>query len=65
VRLERVEPPSLFVRGVDFVDGTPIIDIKPYVTTADAPIGDVRCGWLDTIEFVPGTTPASAGDPPK
>ncbi len=29
VRLERVEGTTLFVRGLDCVDGTPVIDIKP------------------------------------
>jgi tRNA (adenine37-N6)-methyltransferase len=29
VALERVEGASLFVRGLDCVDGTPLIDIKP------------------------------------
>lgn len=41
VKLERVEwegqdAPRLFVSGVDLVDGTPILDIKPYVPYADA-----------------------------
>jgi tRNA-Thr(GGU) m(6)t(6)A37 methyltransferase TsaA len=29
VALERVEGSSLFVRGLDCVDGTPLIDVKP------------------------------------
>lgn len=29
VTLERVEGASLFVRGLDCIDGTPLIDIKP------------------------------------
>ena len=41
VKLERVEwdgsaAPRLFVSGVDLVDGTPVLDIKPYVPYADA-----------------------------
>jgi len=41
VQLERVEwespqGPVLYVRGADLMDGTPILDIKPYVTYADA-----------------------------
>lgn len=40
VKLERVEPdtpegPVLYVSGADLVDGTPILDIKPYVPYAD------------------------------
>lgn len=29
VSLQRIEGPSLFVRGLDCLDGTPLIDIKP------------------------------------
>ena len=38
VKLERVDPdePRLYVSGVDLVDGTPVVDIKPYVPYADA-----------------------------
>jgi tRNA (adenine37-N6)-methyltransferase len=51
VRLLRVEPPSLFVRGVDLLDGTPIVDIKPYFADADVPYGDdVRSGWSDALD---------------
>jgi tRNA (adenine37-N6)-methyltransferase len=30
LKLERVEPPFLYVGNIDLVDGTPILDIKPY-----------------------------------
>jgi len=46
VRLERVEGLTLHVRDVDMLDGTPVLDIKPYVAYTDA-IGDARSGWLD------------------
>ena len=36
VKLDRVEPGRLLVSGIDLLDGTPIIDIKPYVPYADA-----------------------------
>ncbi|CDZ93069.1 tRNA (N6-threonylcarbamoyladenosine(37)-N6)-methyltransferase TrmO [Pseudomonas saudiphocaensis] len=36
VRLDEVEPGRLLVSGIDLLDGTPIIDIKPYVPYADA-----------------------------
>lgn len=35
VRLDRVEPGRLHVSGIDLLDGTPIVDIKPYVPYAD------------------------------
>ncbi len=35
VRLERVEPGRLWLSGLDLLDGTPVLDIKPYVPYAD------------------------------
>lgn len=45
VALVRREGPRLFVRGVDMLDGTPILDIKPYLSSV--PAEDLRRGWLD------------------
>ena len=36
----------LTVRGIDVLDGTPLLDIKPYAPAFDAPAGVVRSGWL-------------------
>jgi tRNA (Thr-GGU) A37 N-methylase len=42
-----VDGPVLHVLDVDMLDGTPLLDIKPYVPQFDAhPIS--RAGWLDT-----------------
>jgi tRNA-Thr(GGU) m(6)t(6)A37 methyltransferase TsaA len=46
VRLEQVEGLTVHVRGVDMLDGSPLLDIKPYVAYADALPG-ARAGWLD------------------
>jgi len=46
VRLVRIEGPALEVEDVDVVDGTPLLDLKPYVPGFDAP-EKVRCGWLE------------------
>jgi tRNA (adenine37-N6)-methyltransferase len=46
VRVVRVEPPRITVRGVDMLDGTPLLDIKPYVPEFDAH-SEARAGWLD------------------
>lgn len=35
VRLEAVEPGRLLLSGIDLLDGTPVLDIKPYVPYAD------------------------------
>jgi tRNA (adenine37-N6)-methyltransferase len=45
VRLERVAGLTLHVRDVDMLDGTPVLDIKPYVAYTDA-IADAGGGWL-------------------
>lgn len=45
VELERVEGTTLHIRNVDMLDGTPVLDIKPYVPAFDDP-EDVRIGWL-------------------
>jgi tRNA-Thr(GGU) m(6)t(6)A37 methyltransferase TsaA len=38
----------LKVRGLDMLDGTPIVDIKPYLS--NVPPGELRRGWLDEAE---------------
>lgn len=46
VRLLRIERNLLTVAGVDILDGTPVLDIKPYVPQFDA-FPQSRAGWLD------------------
>ena len=46
VRLVRIEGNVLHVRDVDMLDGTPLLDIKPYVPRFDHFEAN-RCGWLD------------------
>lgn len=46
VRLIKVEGNVLHVQDVDIVDGTPLLDIKPYVPQFDAR-ESVRIGWLE------------------
>nr|WP_314488591.1 tRNA (N6-threonylcarbamoyladenosine(37)-N6)-methyltransferase TrmO [uncultured Pseudomonas sp.] len=36
VRLEGMEPGRLLLSGIDLLDGTPVLDIKPYVPYADS-----------------------------
>lgn len=49
VRLLAVESRALRVLGIDLLDGTPILDIKPYVPYADA-FPTSRAGWIDDID---------------
>jgi len=46
LRLERVDGLVLHVRDLDMLDGTPVLDIKPYVAYSDAHPG-AASGWLD------------------
>ena len=45
VRLLAREDNVLRVRGIDILDGTPLVDIKPYVPDFDA-FPDSKAGWL-------------------
>lgn len=40
--------PRLRVRGVDMLDGTPILDVKPYLTSI--PSEKLRRGWVGEAE---------------
>jgi tRNA-Thr(GGU) m(6)t(6)A37 methyltransferase TsaA len=61
VRIERVEGLHVHVKELDLLDGTPVLDIKPYVPYADAH-PDARSGWLEvqdprprwSVTFSPG-----------
>lgn len=40
--------PRLRVRGVDMLDGTPVLDLKPYLS--NVPEALLRRGWLEAAE---------------
>ena len=46
VRLIGIEGTTLTVAGVDMLDGTPLLDVKPYVPAFDAFL-ESRAGWFD------------------
>jgi tRNA (adenine37-N6)-methyltransferase len=48
VELLRREGARLHVRGVDMLDGTPILDIKPYLSSV--PAATLRRGWIAEAE---------------
>ena len=64
IRLLDVAGLTVRFAGVDLVDGTPVVDLKPYVTRFDQPAGDPRCGWFDHVTISEGITPAQL-TPPK
>ena len=46
VRLVSIKDNILEVDGIDVLDGTPLLDIKPYISQFDRP-ENVRNGWFD------------------
>lgn len=47
LRLCRVDRTTIEVEGVDMLNGSPVLDIKPYVPAFDAPNDGVVTGWLE------------------
>lgn len=61
VRLERIDGLTLHLGDCDMIDGTPVLDIKPYVAYTDAHPG-ARNGWLEGTADA-GLTGATPSDP--
>jgi len=49
VRLLEIDGRQLRIEGVDLLDGTPVLDIKPYIREFDEET-ELRCGWLDDVK---------------
>lgn len=45
VRLTGIDGATLAVEGIDLLDGTPILDIKPYIPAFDS-LPDAASGWV-------------------
>jgi tRNA (adenine37-N6)-methyltransferase len=63
IQLFEVTGQAVVFAGVDLLDGTPVIDLKPYVTRFDRPPGNPRCGWFDEVSIADGTTPGQLAPP--
>ncbi|MCQ2553045.1 MAG: tRNA (N6-threonylcarbamoyladenosine(37)-N6)-methyltransferase TrmO [Clostridia bacterium] len=55
VKLERIDfdcqnGPVIYVSGIDMMDGTPVLDIKPYVASDIK--GDAVCGFSDKVKDI-------------
>jgi len=64
VELLQVEGRTLQLRGVDLLDGTPVLDIKPYVPYADA-FPDAKAGWIDELDARLGRNSAPGPKKPR
>ncbi len=64
VELKSVKGNILEIRGADMLDGTPLLDIKPYIRQFDCR-ENARSGWVDEQEVKPGSkiyTPGELSD---
>ena len=50
VELVKVEGNVVTIKGVDILDGTPLLDIKPYIENFDKVEGVVKSGWMRSTQ---------------
>lgn len=63
VGVKRVEGSTVFTTGLDAFDGTPILDIKPYIKGLDTR-ADANAGWIDDLPKADEIKSCLAGSPP-
>lgn len=49
VKLERIEGSTLHVSNLDVLDGTPLLDLKPYLPPFED-AEEIRLGWLEGLQ---------------
>ncbi len=49
VRIRKIVKTEIFTSGLDVFDGTPLLDIKPYLKDLDSK-KDANYGWLDDLD---------------
>lgn len=64
VELLAITGRTLQLRGLDLLDGTPVLDIKPYIPYADA-FPDARAGWIDELDAAQGRNSAPGPRRPR
>ena len=69
VKLERIEfthdkGPVLYISGADLMDGTPILDIKPYLAYTDSH-PDAKVEYLEDAEVIQADSRLEVNIPPK
>ena len=64
VELVKIEGRILHLRGIDLLDGTPVLDIKPYVPYADS-FPDSKAGWIDELDAQLGRYSAPGPQKPR
>ena len=57
-----VSPPVVAFQGVDMIDGTPVLDLKPWVGRFDVPPeSNPRSGWYESVRYE-ATTPSQLSE---
>lgn len=51
VELISVDKDIVTIKGIDILDGTPLLDIKPYIENFDKVEGKVRSGWMKSNSY--------------
>ncbi len=48
VEIVSVKDNVVTIKGIDILDGTPLLDIKPYIENFDKIAGEVKSGWMQS-----------------
>jgi tRNA-Thr(GGU) m(6)t(6)A37 methyltransferase TsaA len=48
-RIVAVHKSKVVVDGLDLLDGTPVLDLKPFVPLFDIPATNIRAGWFEGL----------------
>jgi tRNA-Thr(GGU) m(6)t(6)A37 methyltransferase TsaA len=51
-KIKKIEGNRIYTSGLDILDGTPLLDIKPYIRDFDMK-KDANLGWIDTETIPP------------
>ena len=47
VEIEKIEGNTIYIKNVDMLDQTPVLDIKPFICDFDLPKNNIKIGWLE------------------
>ncbi len=47
--IDRLAEDSVYVRGLDAIDGTPVLDIKPHIRAFDSPLEPTEPEWMGRL----------------
>lgn len=49
VEIIEIKNNIIYIKRIDVLDETPILDIKPYIPDVDSPTEPIRTGWLEHL----------------